>query len=646
VCCRHGSGSLATIGIEDLTRDGYTFIHGNKQGFADVHVTLACAYALADLHSIMWGRPDSDERFRTVGPASILAGVHRVGMAIGAKMDLAKVSLRSLVDAWQDYTPLFTLDAVIRAMADTQRRWSDIRARSCERIKARTTLVHGDFHFKNIGLRRRLGGGGAGADGRPDTDVCAVDFQNFGAGSPVAELLYFMCTSLPVEVLAAPRYTHASVALLDDIDDADDSDGGSSSHRHSGNDGDGGSGGSGGGNSSAFRTVLTTDSFGANPLTHSNSARNSTSTATGRLSSTDKTGSTNSVDRSGGGVAGVDTSPPRSLTPAAAAEARSTARRVAAASLNGADRAVSPQNPVGWEPPRGTEQAFLTSQTPDLAAESHAAATQPPLLGASFDPHGSTTQLPEAAAAARAPSANTSFASPNAADLPTPPPPAVFSGTSRVRVPKMRCESDYISFMTLDDVLAFDEAILRAYYNRLSPRAKTEGYGDSFATFHAMYYELARHWAGAVLCDMATSSVSERQTLKRRSPEQLQKLIDWGEKTSARVLLTVAAHQASLEAPSAPPLREMERPPASGFSSFASSDLIHRIFGGGGGGGSGSNHGGNRSRLPSQSPAAAADQHHLSAPMLPRTSRSRSSSLRAARFDSPLGPTRSSVAET
>lgn len=275
VCCGTGSGTVATIGLEDMQRSGFTFDHTQGDGLYEESTIYSVLIALAYLHSCLWDRCH-EPSLQGLEPASIILFIHRAAPKIQhlrSKKEFAKISIRSVFDRWSTYPPSSYLNSPSTRLmfGFLQHRWDIIRTSALEIIHRRDTVLHGDVHYKNIGFRTKhivgsvgstqsnrqrrsaaaatSGGGGgdrgAGAAGgmlhrffsqeniataggvpalvtsprvlhatQPyptspiakqnaetlDVQPCFLDYQSSGPGSIAAELLYFMCTSVPVDV--------------------------------------------------------------------------------------------------------------------------------------------------------------------------------------------------------------------------------------------------------------------------------------------------------------------------------------------------------------------------------------------------------------------------------------------------------------
>jgi hypothetical protein len=284
VCCRSGSGSTTTIGLEDLSQAGFSFVHNQEDGLYDAAAIRGALLALASFHSSLWGRfdkaqlPSSDrsQKSSSLGsgggsasiqrerddpslqssfipsgfeirhptarkvlnppPASIARFVHRCGRKAVEKMnhnnDLPACvpSLTELIGKWGDYWPILKHTEVQKALRKVYTNWSSIRADAVRIVLTNQTVLHGDFHHKNIGFRRststplarrhwskeysssedpetyeakRVGRSSPRAEEGAEpvmVDVCAFDFQGCGTGHVAHEILYFLCCSLPVDV--------------------------------------------------------------------------------------------------------------------------------------------------------------------------------------------------------------------------------------------------------------------------------------------------------------------------------------------------------------------------------------------------------------------------------------------------------------
>ena len=322
VCCRSGSGSVTTFGLEDLSHQGFSFHHTGDDGLYDAPSIRACLAAMAAFHSSNWSRfvkrfhtpsasghsgittgtsssagPSSLPRSGTspvpaqvqqqqsgssgsgsggsggsagsdrpvVGgplgasppsitndsifipslevthpttvklmdppPASIARFVHRCGRKVVEKMshnnDLPSCvsSLTELFRKWGQYWPILQCEDLQRSLRKVYTNWSSIRARATKIVLTNQTILHGDFHHRNIGLRRLpnspLASASRGnkhwghsyasrserfeeeARSRAEADtleVAAIDYQGCGTGHVAHELLYFICCSLPVEI--------------------------------------------------------------------------------------------------------------------------------------------------------------------------------------------------------------------------------------------------------------------------------------------------------------------------------------------------------------------------------------------------------------------------------------------------------------
>lgn len=256
VCCGSGSGTTATIAVEDMRGSGFTFHHQDREGLFDESQIHAVLVAMAYLHSSMWGRCTEP----TLAPrdsASILLFVHRASQRLRnlrSKNEFSKIHLSNVFKKWAQYPEAryVRVHSVQKMIAFLQFKWDIVRSEALGIVTRRETVVHGDVHYKNIGFRRKVdkvaqrensegGGGGGGAPTgvgllqryfstdhivgtassahndqkgktspltpvakqtaeRIDVQPCFLDFQSCGPGSLAAEVLYFLCTSIPVDV--------------------------------------------------------------------------------------------------------------------------------------------------------------------------------------------------------------------------------------------------------------------------------------------------------------------------------------------------------------------------------------------------------------------------------------------------------------
>eukprot|EP00388_Colpodella_angusta_P049292 GDKK01079197.1.p1 GENE.GDKK01079197.1~~GDKK01079197.1.p1 ORF type:complete len:926 (-),score=39.88 GDKK01079197.1:90-2867(-) len=201
----------------------------------------AVVRGLAYLHSIMWGRCGEPVIRSELDVATIPRLIHRAVdesspsasqnatatrlLKMGFNKNFRSVrNLREHLQKWFTYEPsqIFLLPQIQNSIMFTQVRWEEIREEALLIVNSRETVVHGDAHYKNCGFKnlppgvKVFGGGGKNSAKEPlapanpflqynEDDqlvqACFLDFQSCGGGSVAAELLYFICTSCPVEVV-------------------------------------------------------------------------------------------------------------------------------------------------------------------------------------------------------------------------------------------------------------------------------------------------------------------------------------------------------------------------------------------------------------------------------------------------------------
>ena len=234
VCCGSGSGSTTTIGLEDITKSGFSTAHSEFDGLVDEEQTVAALQGLAHLHSFLWGRTGEVPFFSPLQPAMIIRCVHRVGAGERFLGNLRSVSVRTTCKRWEVYPPTqYLQNALLQdALRFIKAKWGTIRTEGVSTISRHDTLLHGDAHYKNVAFRRwrrctagfsvgaatrfassasvdqldlaasggRSPSSQTGGTSTSGFQACFLDFQSCGAGSVAAELLYFVCTSVPVKV--------------------------------------------------------------------------------------------------------------------------------------------------------------------------------------------------------------------------------------------------------------------------------------------------------------------------------------------------------------------------------------------------------------------------------------------------------------
>lgn len=171
VCCGTGSGTVASIALEDMQRSGFSFDHTQGDGLFDETVIYSVLIALAYMHSTLWDRCH-EPLLQKLEPASIIVFVHRCSpklQSMRPKNEFAKVvHLQQILDRWTSYGPTsYLAHRSAQAMVHYIRsRWDVIRADAMEIIGRRDTMLHGDVHYKNIGFRTKYASSTGGSHTR------------------------------------------------------------------------------------------------------------------------------------------------------------------------------------------------------------------------------------------------------------------------------------------------------------------------------------------------------------------------------------------------------------------------------------------------------------------------------------------------
>lgn len=683
VCCGEGSGTVTTIIMEDMQRCGFHFEHASGGGLYDESSIHAVLIAMAYLHSSLYKRCD-EEALKGLEPATILLFVHRGSPAlrnIRSKHEFARISLRNVFRKWIDYPATWFLkhSCVQKTVSFLQAKWDVIRTEALDIVTRRETVVHGDVHYKNVGLRSKFGpshhparqsqhraaatagpgaGGGSGAEGvgmihrflssdailfasasnqgsltdpsaptaadgcdtehiattvaSPvairsaevcETQACFLDFQSCGPGSMAAEVLYFLCTSIPVDVdldshgLSMISATEGSAPPPTALS--------------------GGAGGAGGRSSMSsppqhaeemsvniFVSASTvppllasTDQYymsesinNNGPLT-GDDLRNSSE---GILSSVTTT--TGGAGGGGFGGPGPMSSPKsdgteehsggslrsssarhHSLPPAAATTTGTrkegspsemgspTPHRQAAGLLQPSNSPIhvggeggSGSGGTGGTTKSSTSQGMAAVFGSLLSRRQRANTTHVPTSKRGGDVGVSSGQSQHESTGSDFPRTEPAHTSPSlkprAGSTRSPPPPIAVPGTRTSPPPQTAAEDALLaargaaaigrgSKMTLAELLSFDVMLISTYHENLDPQVRLEYTQDQF--IHDVYV-LARHWAGCLVFDLNNGTQQERAAL--RTDPQLKKLLDWGEKTAMRIFVMCASVYTQIDA--------------------------------------------------------------------------------------------------
>lgn len=139
----------------------------------------ACLRRLAGFHASWWSRP-------VPRGADIW---ERGGFWLGANR---RGSKRRFPDCWSDAISGLGLDPAHAGLGQGLAPQLDRVFAKLDAIPNRT-LIHGDFKVTNVFVD-------PGAE-HPDEEVWAIDWQWFGRGSPVADSVYFLLTSVRADLL-------------------------------------------------------------------------------------------------------------------------------------------------------------------------------------------------------------------------------------------------------------------------------------------------------------------------------------------------------------------------------------------------------------------------------------------------------------
>lgn len=104
---------------------------------------------------------------------------------------------------------------------------------------------------------------------------------------------------------------------------------------------------------------------------------------------------------------------------------------------------------------------------------------------------------------------------------------------------------DFTQFAVLDDMRRFDCHVVSLYWAALTPQVRQRGWGstgeEGLRNFQAEFDTMVDNWFAIILIDMARSSVAERK--EQKTQKDLEKMMTWAERTTARVFLMAAARR-------------------------------------------------------------------------------------------------------
>ena len=486
-------------------------------------------------------------RLRSTLPATIPQIIHRCGPSNRHVADFSLCDLSQCVKEWAEYFPIVRVDRVIATICHIHREWARIRTAAVALAGSRPTLLHGDFHYKNVAFRASIahatptqGGSGSSvgknmanqagctlhstqdvphmhnpfggatfsgdytnqASGNLDVsesaglpnaavpvEVCAVDMQSFGGGHPAVEVAYFICTSLPVEVRHVGTFAGGHERLP------------------------------------RGRRASRSPTAGLPAPTTAGSANHSASQGGPLPGGSYSSGWSGSFAR----VIGLSKQPDATLAePALTASGGATT--VAVTPSPDDNRDVVPPAPRG-----DAEAAALRcdSFSSNRLGGTGGSSSSPPSADGS-DTAARPPPPPAAADREPAPRVDRGYGGTSLAE------PATARANLDDMEPSLegtRTCTGYTSFETLDDLYQYDISLLAEYFAGLDVSVQA-GLGG-FDSFVDQVIVLLQNHAAMILIDMCSSTVSERRYFMRY--EGLKRLIKWGERTAARVLLTLGA---------------------------------------------------------------------------------------------------------
>ncbi|CUG21658.1 Hypothetical protein, putative [Bodo saltans] len=537
VCCGTGSGTVASIALEDMQRSGFSFDHTQGDGLFDETVIYSVLIALAFLHSTMWDRCH-EPLLQKLEPASIIVFVHRCSpklQTMRSKNEFAKVvHLKSILERWSSYGPTsYLAHRSTQAMVHYIRsRWDVIRADAVEIIGRRDTMLHGDVHYKNMGFRTKYASSTGGSHTRRKSSSQQQQQQHGAANNPAASTVdhsiaggmlhrYFSSDNAVLmregQSPSSPTATTLRPAKFMASHNTS-----SSNHRES---------------SSSNNYLDAMDSSFPQLPSHSQSQQQhqqflhdpSTPLAKQSAEAIDIQPCFLDYQNCGPGSIAAEllyflcTSVPVEV------DLDSHSTLVDIDEINKFKKVPSASSVVGLSPPPSTSPATVNSN-------SFAGLLPPSMMPTESSTDEGGTGVPSVTFSTGSGGGGRARAdsSVGRSSMPPPPPPPPHHNNAS-HPPAAQHQSCSTSStgggnrLKLHELLSFDVMLITTYHQNLDLQVQV---AYPLASLIHDVYLLARHWAGCIMFDMASTPPEERAVLKRLP--QYSRLITWGERTAER----------------------------------------------------------------------------------------------------------------